>query len=520
MKIDLTKGIDLLIIKPGAQKKLYQELSKSISGLEPPLWAALLAAFVRERGFDVRIIDSEIEPESIIPAITEFQPRLVAVVVSGTNPSASTMNMAGARKILQEINDTACKSTTILMGLHPSALPNRTLVEEPVDLVCQGEGFYTLLDLLSGTDFKDIKGLWYREGDQLFSNPRAELVDPNDLPMPAWDLLPMSKYRAHNWHCFGHINDRMPYGVIYTSLGCPFNCSFCCINAIFGKHKIRYRDPKKVIEEIDYLVRNFGIRNLKIMDEMFDLNEKHVIELCDLIIERKYELNIWVYARVDTINEKKLAKMKKAGINWLGIGFEAGSKKIRDRVSKGRFDDEKIRNVVEMINNAGVYIGGNFIFGLPDDDVGTMQETFDLAVEINPEYANFYVTMAYPGSKLYEEALAENLPLSDSWLGYSQYGYETQPLPTKYLAPDKILRFRDDAFNKFYSSRRYQNMIVEKFGEETLLHIKDMLRHKLRRRLLGDQPVQSLIQSVERKHKRDMAVSSSGGKFTQNSFIS
>ncbi|UCF00112.1 MAG: cobalamin-dependent protein [Planctomycetota bacterium] len=478
--------LDLLIIKPGAQKKLYQELSETLSGLEPPLWAALLGAFIRGKGYEVRIIDSEIESESVIAAVTESQARLVAVVVSGTNPSASTMNMVGARTILHEIKKAAPDITTILVGLHPSALPERTLTEEPVDMVCEGEGFSTLLDLLSGIDCSDIKGLWYKEDERFVCNPRAELFDPNDLPMPAWDLLPMDKYRAHNWHCFGHINDRTPYGVIYTSLGCPFNCSFCCINAIFGKHKIRYRAPKKVAEEIDYLVNKHGVKNLKIIDEMFDLNERHVIEFCELIIERKYDLNIWAYARVDTINEKKLEKMKQAGINWLGIGFESGVKKIRDKVSKGRFDDDRMLKAARMMQDAGVCTGGNFIFGLPDDDFDTMRGTLDMAKEINCEYGNFYVTMAYPGSKLYEEAVTNGTKLPDTWLGYSQYGYETQPLPTKHLSDTEILQFRDNAFNEYHGSERYQNMVLDKFGQETLQHIRDMLKRKLRRRLLGD----------------------------------
>ena len=283
--------LDLLIIRPAAQRKLYQDLSKSLSGFEPPLWGALLAAFIREKGFKVNIVDSEVEPEKVIPTVMAEKARLIAIVVSGTNPSASTMTMVSARTILEEIKKAAPDLTTILIGLHPSALPERTLTTEAVEMVCQGEGFITLLNLLTGVDYKEVKGLWYKEGKQIISNPRAELVDPNELPMPAWDLLPMDKYRAHNWHCFGRIDRRTPYGVVYTSLGCPFNCSFCCINAIFGKRKIRYRDPRKVIEEIDCLVKNYGVENLKILDEMFDLNENHVIELCELIIEKKYSLN-------------------------------------------------------------------------------------------------------------------------------------------------------------------------------------------------------------------------------------
>jgi radical SAM superfamily enzyme YgiQ (UPF0313 family) len=247
---------------------------------------------------------------------------------------------------------------------------------------------------------------------------------------------------------------------------------------------------------MDYLVNNYGIRNLKIIDEMFDLNENHVTELCDLIIERKLDLNMWAYARVDTINERKLEKMKQAGINWLGVGFESGASKVRSRVSKGRFDDQRIGRAVKMIRDAGLYICGNFIFGLPGDNAHTMQETLDLAIDVNCEYGNFYVAMAYPGSRLYEETLANDIPLPDSWLGYSQFGYETQPLPTECLSPREILRFRDNAFHEFHSSNRYQKMILEKFGEETVQHIREMLKRRLPRRLLGDPPGDGLAQSI------------------------
>ena len=479
-RLNKMPDIDLLLIKPGAQKKLYQGLSASFSGLEPPLWLALIAGFIREKGFKVGVVDAEIEPEKLMPALLNSKPRLAAIVVSGTNPSSSTMNMVGVRPILEEIQKLNPKPATILVGLHPSSLPRKSLEEEAVDMVCEGEGFHTLLDLLSGKKLEEIKGLWYRDGEEMLSNLRAELVDPNILPMPAWEILPMAKYRAHNWHCFGRLDKRSPYAVIYTSLGCPFSCAFCCINAIFGVHKIRYREPEKVIEEIDYLVKNYAVENIKILDEMFALKEERVIKLLDLIIERNYRLNMWVYARVDTLNETMLKKMKKAGVNWLGIGFEAGSKRIRDRVSKGRFDNQKIREVVDMVHGEGLYIGGNFIFGLPDDTITTMQETLGLAEELNCEYVNFYTAMAFPGSKLYEEATANNLKLPDSWLGYSQ------PLPNRYLSPEEILRFRDNAFEEYCNSSRYQGMILEKFGEATLGHIKDMLKYKIKRKLLGD----------------------------------
>ena len=106
------------------------------------------------------------------------------------------------------------------------------------------------------------------------------------MPGIAWDLLPMEKYRAHNWHCFDHINDRSPYASIHTSLGCPFKCSFCCINAPFGKSSYRTWSPECVIKEIDLLVERYGVKNIKFVDEMFVLNRDHVLSLCDLIKNR------------------------------------------------------------------------------------------------------------------------------------------------------------------------------------------------------------------------------------------
>ena len=486
--------LDFLLVNPSNKKQMYGELGNSLAGIEPPLWTGLIAAFIRKRGFTVKIIDADAEdwtPEYTVEKIAEYEPLLLGVGVIGANPSASsTPKMPGVNRILSILKKESPHIKTILYGIHPSALPERTLKEEEVDFVCRGESFWTILKLLevlkSDSKVKDyrIKGLWYIKDNIVVSNGWGELVQNLDeLPFVAWDLLPMDKYRAHNWHCFGNVEQRKPYAVIYTSLGCPFNCQYCNIHALYnGKPGIRFRSPKKVVEEIDFLVKNYKIKNIKITDELFILKESQVIEFCDLIIERGYDLNIWAYARVDTVNEKLLKKLKQAGVNWLCYGIESGSKRVREGVDKGRFEQDAVKRAIEITRNADISILGNFMFGLPDDDMETMQETLKMAKELSCEYINFYVTMAYPGSQLYEEVDPKNLP--DSWLGYSQFSYNTQPLPTKYLKPAEILRFRDDAFNKFYNSKRYQNMILEKFGRETVEHIEQMLKHKIQRKLL------------------------------------
>jgi radical SAM superfamily enzyme YgiQ (UPF0313 family) len=134
-----------------------------------------------------------------------------------------------------------------------------------------------------------------------------------------------------------------------------------------------------------------------------------------------------------------------------------------------------------MTRAAGIYILANFMFGLPDDNLETMQSTFNMAKEFNFEYVNFYVTMAYPGSVLYKEALKKGIRLPSAWHGYSQLGYETLPLPTKHVTAEEVLRFRDNAFREYYSSPQYIKMIEEKFGPKAVAHIGDMLKHKIRR---------------------------------------
>ena len=496
--------IDLLLINPGGRKQIYQSLSDSLTAIEPPVWAGLMATFVRNRGFSVEILDTNAEgltPEEAAERVAEIQPVLTAVIVYGHQPSASTQVMPSAGAICTALKKKDPALKTILVGGHVASLPERTLRDEDVSYVSGGEGPYTILDLIqalksSRTDYGKVRGLWYWEGETIKWNAPAPLVmDLNgEMPAMAWDLLPMERYRAHNWHCFGHL-ERQPYAAIYTTLGCPYHCSFCCIQAPFkGGEKVlgqkesvnsyRQWSPRAVLAQIDTLVHEYGVRNIKIADEMFVLNPGHVLGICDLIIERGYDLNIWAYARVDTVKEKMLDKLKRAGFNWLAFGIEAASERVRDDVQKG-FGQEQVYKTLEAVRSAGICVGANYIFGLPEDDRETMQATLDLALELNTEWANFYCTMAYPGSPLYHLALKEKWPLPEHWSGYSQHSVDSLPLPTKHLSVGEVLRFRDHAFQVYFNSPRFLEMIHQKFGPDTVKHIQAMSTHKLERQHAG-----------------------------------
>ncbi len=489
-------SLDLLLVNPGDRRKLYSDLDSLLPAIEPPLLVGLIAAFIREQGFSVGIIDADAEgwsAEYTVGKIIEQGALLVGIAALGATPTASsTPKMSAAGKILNILKDRAPHLKTFLFGIHPSALAEKTLREESVDFICRGECFYTALRVLeilkSRKQIDDfaIAGLCYRKGNKIILNGWGELVrNLDELPFAAWDLLPMDKYRAHNWHCFENLEQRQPYAVIYTSLGCPFNCTYCNVHALYsGKPGIRFRSPKRVVEEIDFLVKNYKIRNLKILDELFVLNLSHVLEFCDLIIQRKYDLNMWAYARVDTVNEILLKKMKQAGIKWLCYGIESGNKRVRAAVVKGQFGQDRINKVVEMTHQAGIDVIGNFMFGLPEDNLQTMQETLNMAKELNCEYANFYCLMSYPGSRLNEDAVEQGMELPDNWLGYSQLSRETLPLAGKYLSSAEILRFRDQAFAEYYSNPQYIEMIKNKFGHKAVEHVKEMLKYKIHRKLL------------------------------------
>jgi radical SAM superfamily enzyme YgiQ (UPF0313 family) len=494
-------GLDLVLVHPNSRSEVYQTLGATLAAVEPPVWAGMLATFVRKRGGSVAILDAEADeltPEATAARVEELDPRLVAVVVYGHQPSASTQTMTAAGAISAAIKRCAPHRRVLLVGGHAAALPERTLREEAADFVCGGEGPYTVWELLEALKsghphgYRAVRGLWHWDGEGPRSTPPAPLVRELDQEMPgvAWDLLPMKKYRAHNWHCFGHLR-RQPYAALYTTLGCPYRCSFCCIQAPFkggeeesgykaGPNSYRFWSPQSVVSQVDTLVRRYGVRNIKIADEMFVLNPRHVTGISDLLIERDYGLNLWAYARVDTVRAGMVERLKRAGFSWLALGIESGSERVRNDVAK-RLDQREIFRVVGEVRAAGISVIANYIFGLPEDDLESMRETLDLALELNCEFANFYCAMAYPGSQLYRLALAEGWQLPERWHAYSQHAPDALPLRTKHVSAAEVLRFRDEAFQTYFSSPAYLEMIARKFGSDTVAHVREMAGHRLRR---------------------------------------
>ena len=494
--------LDVLFIHPNAAYRIYQDLAQRYSAIEPPIWAGMLANHCRSKGFSVDILDCEalhINDDQAAEFIHKLNPRLVCFVVYGQQPSASSQNMEGATILSAVIKDRSPQIKVLFVGGHIAALPREVLEKHrSIDFVCQNEGVYTISNLLR-TNLEDhldkVAGLGYRKEGGIILNSPSPIVAKADLPqeMPgmAWDLLPIKNYRTALWHAYPNGSQRQPFAALYTSLGCPMKCSFCMINIINrqdneysdGSAIFRYWEPEHIIKEFDFFASQ-GITNIKIADELFVLNANHFMKLCELIIQRGYKFNIWCYSRVDTVKDQYLETLKKAGVNWLALGIESGNTRVRKDVTKGRFEDVDIRSVVAKIRAHGINVIGNYIFGLPEDDMDSMQMTLDLAMEMNTEEANFYSAMAYPGSPLHGVAKKEGWELPSTYTGFSQHSYYTQPLPTKHLNAQQVLAFRDDAWMKYHTNPKFLDLLKTKFGQAAVDETLKSTQIKLKRKIL------------------------------------
>lgn len=506
--------MDVLFISPGNATGIYQNLANDYAAIEPPTWALLLAESCRSVGYKVGLIDinaEQLDKDKVIEKITNFNPRLICFVVYGQNVNAGTVNMSGATFMSKYIKEKNINIPISYIGSYVQAVPVKALKEESsIDFAFTNEGVYSLRNILSLPEInvdnlENIKGIVWRQNGNIKINP-SEIVVPNermdtDLPGYAWDLLPFKNkpldlYRAPLWHAEYDQNKRSPYAAIQTSLGCQFGCEFCMINilnrndedeiGVAGNYSnMRYWSPEFIIKEFDKLVQ-MGVYTIKITDEMFLLNRKYYVPLCEMLRDRGYGkfLRMWAYSRVDTVRRPELLKLvREAGIKWLALGIESGDKTVRLEVSKGKFEDVDINKVIKQVHEADIEVMANYIFGLPGDTKESMQKTLDLSKELCTFGWNAYAAMALPGSQLYKNAILNGIPLPDTYEGYSFHGYNTLPLPTETLSPAEILEFRDKAFEEYHSYSPFLEKVKNKFGQTAVDNITEMLKIKLKRKI-------------------------------------
>ena len=506
---------DVVFLNPSNLIGVYQNLASDYAAIEPPTWALLLAQSVRAKGFKTAIIDAPAElltDDEVLARIEALKPRLLCFVVYGQNVNAGTASMSGATRTSNFLKLHLPDLKIAFVGSYVQALPKKALEDEPsIDFAFTNEGVYSLWNVLSlpnisPSTLQSVRGVVWRSPDGVVINP-SEKVVPNenmdvDLPGYAWDLLPyrdkpLDLYRAPMWHAEYDQTKRSPYAALQTSLGCAFACSFCMINTInrddaeeigiSGSYsKMRFWSPEFIIREFDKLA-SLGVRTIRIVDEMFLLNRKYYVPLCEMLASREYapELRMWAYSRVDTIkNPQYLDLIRRAGIKWLALGIESAERTVRLEISKGQFEDVDIKEVVNYVHEAGIEVMANYIAGLPGENEDLMQATLELSLELCTSGWNMYPAMALPGSQLYADAVNQGLQLPESYVGYSFHAFETLPLGTEHLSPAQVLKFRDYAFQAYHSSEDFLSRIEGKFGTKARDAIIEMNKVVLRREVV------------------------------------
>jgi radical SAM superfamily enzyme YgiQ (UPF0313 family) len=498
-------------VVPSSAAQAYQALANKYSAIEPPTWALLLANAVRVEGYDPCILDFDAEPTSVEDAaekIASTKTDIAVFVLYGQNPNSGTTMMIGASKLAKQLKASHPSIKTVFIGSHASALPYDVIGLPYVDFVFINEGVYGLLDLLQ-TNYVDeldkVRGLVYKKHGFAATGAPGEIVQTKDMdrvmPGYAWDLLPkdktlLDKYRAHYWHSYFKDEGRTPFAAISTSLGCSFGCNFCMINIVnrtsyaqgavsSDTRGMRFWSPELMLKEFEYLWEN-GVRTVRLTDEMFFLNKKYYVPILQGLVDRGIKFNFWAYARVDSVRKDQLELFKKAGVNWLALGIEAGNPQVRLEIDKGRFKQVDIHDVVQDIKDADINVLGNYMFGFPEDTHETMQETLDLALELNCEHANFYAAMALPGSPLYMEAVNNKWELPQTFDEFAFLSYDCKPLRTNSLTGAEVLKFRDDAWHKYFSHEPFLNLVENKFGIDSRKNIEEMSKIRLKRKILGD----------------------------------
>ena len=250
--------------------------------------------------------------------------------------------------------------------------------------------------------------------------------------------------------------------------------------------KMRFWSPEFVAREIGKLVE-MGVSTLRISDEMFLLNKRFFVPLCEMLHEQGYgeKLNMWAYSRIDTVrDEEHLRLIKRAGINWLALGIESAERQVRLEATKGRFQDVDIQKTINVIESNGIEVIANYLFGLPGDNHQTMRSTLDFSVELCTAAWNGYAVMALPGSELYYRAREQGYPLPKTYSGYSFFSYDTLPLPTEELSAAEVLEFRDKAFLEYHTSPCFIEKLRRTFGQVAVDNLTSLTQVKLKRKLL------------------------------------
>ncbi|OGZ32594.1 MAG: hypothetical protein A2646_02910 [Candidatus Portnoybacteria bacterium RIFCSPHIGHO2_02_FULL_39_12] len=422
-------------------------------GFNPPLGLLYIAGYLKKySGHRVFCLDAQVEGLNYNKG---FKKRIEAISPDVVGMTVMTFTLIDALKTIELIREAEeglnKKIIIVLGGPHVHLFPKETIQLKGVDFITKGEGerpFFNLLEALEGRgQLADVKGLAYREKDVIIDNPVGDFIENLDeLPFPDRNLLPIEKYNSILGH--GRIVTTM-----FTSRGCPFKCAFCD-RPHLGK-RFRARSAKNVVDEMEECLK-LGIEEILIYDDTFTVNRQRTIDICDEILKRGLKF-IWdIRARVDTVDEEVLKKLKRAGCQRIHFGVEAGTEKILKVLNKG-IHLNQIENAFRSAKKAGLETLAYFMIGAPTETKEDILETIKFAKKIKPAYAHITILTPYPATAIYYQALAQGVIQSDYWRAFA-----SQPekgVVTRYwekeLTREELFYFLNKFYKEFYGRPAY-----------------------------------------------------------------
>lgn len=415
----------------------YYPISETPS---PPLGLAFLAGALESTGVEVKILDFVVFPYSknfLEKELQEFSPQFVGV-------TSVTMTFNDGIKIIQDIKGIDPGILTVMGGPHVSFCAGETMEAFPeLDFIVLGEGEQTLIELATasekGEPWHRVAGIVYRDGSEIIhTGSRKTLLALDSLPLPARHLIPIGRYRALG----------MPI-TMTTSRGCPFQCIFC-VGRKMGGAKVRFRNPKKVVDEMEYL-NSLNFHQINIADDLFTANPKHCAAVCDEILKRNLNIKWTAFARVDTVSRDLLGKLKAAGCHTLSFGIESANENILRTIKKG-ITLRQVLDAVAICIEVGIIPQASFILGLPGETPETLKETVDFGKKLKKMgvHHGFHLLAPFPGTAVREESVKYELKiLSNDWSEYhaNRAIVETSGVNRKML--DDIVIEWENRFNEW-----------------------------------------------------------------------
>ena len=386
----------LLIVPPGTVEESYGRLS-SAAGELPMLGLAYIAAALREQGHEVKIIDYEVNDwpiDRVADDIRAFAPAVVGM-------TAYITNMKRCARVAEIAKSVDPGIVTVLGGPQVTIFPEEAFHAKAVDMIVLSEGEIVICNVMNALGdeaaLREVKGIWFRSSSgEVVRNLREGLVDDLDIfPSPALDLFEMEKYYPP-----AHIRGKRVAHLL-TSRGCPFKCTFCETKLTFGR-SFRYHSTERILEEVGQLIAR-GYDSFQFYDDIFTANKKRVVDLCNAIIERGWNIQWMCFTRTNCVDEDTLKLMRRAGCYLITYGGESGDDDLL-RLIKKDLTVETNYHGIRLAREQGIQTMSSFMLGLPTETREQTMKTIDFAVKSGLDYAVFPITEPYPGTELWVDA--------------------------------------------------------------------------------------------------------------------